>query len=76
MNVLGSTYSGHVMCLTSDTSNPINVTLTRLVSLIKLLLNHDFSYVLPGNFPSDRLKGNLEFIDSHQLDVTIKLCSK
>ena len=47
MNDLGSTYSGHVMCLASDTSNALNVTLTGLVSLVKLLL----SLVLATSFP-------------------------
>ena len=76
MNVLGATYNAHVICLTSDISNTLNVTLAGLVSLMKLLLSHGFSYVLAGNFRSDRVEENLEFIDSHQLDVTIKLCNK
>ena len=55
INDLGSTYSGHVMCLASDTSNALNVTLTGLVSLVKLLLSLGSSYILSRNFPSDRL---------------------
>ena len=57
MNVPESTYSGHVICLTSDTSNELNMTLTGFGKLTKLLLNHSFSYVYPGNFQSDRLEG-------------------
>ena len=56
MNVSESTYSDCVMCLTSDTGNALNRTLTGLLSLIKQFLNHGFSYVLPGNFQSDRLE--------------------
>ena len=69
MNVLGSTSSGHVMCLTSDTSNALNVTLTGLVSLVKLLLSLGSSYILPGNFPSDRLGTKCRIY--RQLDVAI-----
>ena len=57
MNILEITCHGQVMCLTFDTSNALNAPLIRLVSLIKLLLNHGFSYVLPENFQSDRLEG-------------------
>ena len=60
MNISESTYSGLVMCLTSDTSNALNVTLTRLVSMIKLLLKS-----FPVHSQSDRLDENMEFIDSH-----------
>ena len=38
MNVSVSTYIGSIMYLLFDTSNALNVTLTRLVSLIKKLL--------------------------------------
>ena len=48
-----------IMCLMSDTSNALNVILTRLVSLLKLLLNHGLTYVFPGNFHSDRLEEEL-----------------
>ena len=50
MNGSESTYSGCVICLASDTSNVLNVTLTGHLSLIKLLLNHGFSCVFPENF--------------------------
>ena len=56
MSVLESTYSGCVMCYTFDTSNALNRTLAELLSLIKLFLNHGFSYLLPGIFQSDRLE--------------------
>lgn len=49
MNVSESTYKTGAMCLTSDTNNALNVTLIGLVSLVKLLLNHGFSYILPEN---------------------------
>ena len=52
-----SPHSGRVMCLTTDTSNALHLTLNGLISLIKLLLRNRFSYVLPGNFQSDRLEG-------------------
>ena len=59
MNVSESMYTGRVMCLTSNTSNAFNVTLTVLVFLIKLFLNHG-SYVLQGNFHSDRSEEEIE----------------
>lgn len=49
MNVSESTYKTGAMCLTFDTNNALNVTLIGLVSLVKLLLNHGFSYILPEN---------------------------
>ena len=52
-----SPYSGRVMCLATDTSKALFCTLIGLVSLIKLLLLDGFSYVLAGNFQSDRLEG-------------------
>ena len=52
-----SPYSGRVMCLTRDTSNTLLSALNGIVSLLKLLLNKDFNYVLPGTFQSDRLEG-------------------
>ena len=76
MDVSKSRYSGRVMCLTADTSKALHLMLLGLVSLIILLLTKGFSYVLPGNFQSDRLKENLEFIDNLQKDVIIFLCSK
>ena len=57
MNILERPYSNNIMCLTSDSSDALNRTLTRLISLIKLLLNYGFSKVLAGNFQSDRLEG-------------------
>ena len=56
MNVLETTFTGHLIYLTCDTSNPLKVILTGLVSLIKLILNHGFSYILPGNSQSDRME--------------------
>ena len=50
INVSEGSYSSCVICFTSDRSNALNVTLTGLFSLIKLLLNHDFRYVFSGNF--------------------------
>ena len=52
-----SRYSGRVMCLTLDTSNALFVTLQGLVSLIMLLLQKRFGYIMAGNFQSDRLDG-------------------
>ena len=52
-----SPYSGRVMCLTTDTSKALFRTLIGLVSLIKMLILDGFSYVLAGNFQSDRLEG-------------------
>ena len=54
---MGADKSPRVMCLTTDTSNALHLTLNGLVSLIKFLLKNGFSYVLPGNFQSDRLEG-------------------
>ena len=54
---VSSRYSGRVMFLTLDTSNALFVTLQALVSLIKLLLQKRFGYVMAGNFQSDRLAG-------------------
>lgn len=48
MNALQSTYSGIVMCLTSVTSNALNITLTEIVSLIELLLSYGFKYAFLG----------------------------
>ena len=48
MNVLESTCSSGVMCLTSDINYALYVTLMGLVSLQKLFLNHVFSYILAG----------------------------
>ena len=56
MNVLGTTFTDHLIYLTCDTSNTLKVILTGLVSLIKLILNHGFSYILPGNSQSDRME--------------------
>ena len=56
MNVSESTYSDCIICLTPDTGNSLNRTLTGLLSLIKQFLNHGSSYVLPGNFQSNRLE--------------------
>ena len=39
--------SGHKQC----------ITLNGIVSLIKVFLNKDFNYILPGNFQSDKLPG-------------------
>ena len=50
-----SPYSGRVMCLTRDTSNALLLALNGIVSLLKLLWNKDFNYVLPGSF--HRLEG-------------------
>ena len=44
------------MCPTFDTSNAFNGTFNKLVLLMKLLFNHDFSYILPRNFQNDRLE--------------------
>ena len=57
MNTSLTSYSARVMCLTTDTSQALFRTITGLVSLIKLLLLDGFSYVLAGNFQSDRLEG-------------------
>ena len=46
INVSENTYSGCLMCLMSDTSNALNVTLTGLASLVKLLLNHGCNKLL------------------------------
>ena len=44
------------MCLTQNKRNALNLTLNGIVSLIKLLLNKDFNYVLPRSFQSDRFE--------------------
>ena len=44
------------MCLTQNERNALNLTLNGIVSLIKLLLNKDFNYVLPRSFQSDRFE--------------------
>ena len=45
--------------LTGDTSNALHQTLTGLVELIKVLLEVNFPYVLPGKIPSDSLEGEI-----------------
>ena len=45
------------MCFTQGTSNTLHLTLNGIVFLIKLYLNKDFDFVLPGSFRSDRLEG-------------------
>ena len=57
MDTSESPYSGRVMCLTQDASNALHLTLNGIVSFIKLLLNKEFNYVLPGSFQRDRLEG-------------------
>lgn len=64
MNVLKSTYNSRGHVSTFDTSNALSVIWTGLVSLIKLLLNHGFSHVLPRNFQNDRL------------EVEVRICSQ
>ena len=56
MNVSESTNNDYLICLTSNTGNALNRTVIGLLPLIKQFLNHGFSYVLPGNFQSDRLE--------------------
>ena len=45
------------MYFTQGTSNALHLTLNGIVSLIKLQLNKDFDFILPGSFRSDRLEG-------------------
>ena len=57
MDVSKSRYSCSVTCLTLDTNNALFVSLHGLVSLIKLLLQKHFGYIMADNFRSDRLEG-------------------
>ena len=42
--------------LTGETSNALHQTIIGIIDLIKILLNLDHEYVLPGKFQSDRLE--------------------
>ena len=57
MNNASSTYSSRVMCLTSQTSNALSVTLRGVIGVTKMLLDEGISYVLTGDVQSDRLEG-------------------
>ena len=57
MDTSKSVYETRIMQLTKDTSNALHITLNGLVDLVKNLLNKGVSYVLPGEFQSDRLEG-------------------
>ena len=43
--------------LTTDTSEALVLTLRGTVSLVKILLQHGFSYVMLGQIQSDRIEG-------------------
>ena len=45
------------MCLTSETSNALSMSIKGLVSLAGLLLQHGLKYVMFRHFQSDRLEG-------------------
>ena len=45
------------MCLTTDTSDALFVTLKGMVAIIKVFLSKGFKYVLHGTFQSDRQEG-------------------
>lgn len=49
-----SQYSGHIMYLTQDKNNFLYQILNYLASLMKLMLNKDFKFVLTENFESNR----------------------
>ena len=46
-----------VKMLTTDTSEALVLTLRGIVSLVKTLLQHGFSYVMLGQIQSDRIEG-------------------
>ena len=73
MDTSESTHHSRVTKLTKDTSNAL-VTLNGRVDLTKTLLNKGASYILLGDFQSDRLEG--EFIDNHAAATIISPLSK
>ena len=50
-------YKHRIMCLTSETSNALSMSINGLVSLAGLLLQHGLEYVMFRHFQSDRLEG-------------------
>lgn len=58
MNTSCTEYKHRVMCLTSDTSNGLSITIRGMVSLAKeLLMHHNLKYVMFRMYQSDRLEG-------------------
>ena len=50
-------YKHRIMCLASESSNALSMSIKGLVSLAGLLLQHGLKYVMFHHFQSDRLEG-------------------
>ena len=59
MNAATSKYPGRVMCLTSQTSQALSVTLRGIVEVSKTLLRNGVDYVMTGELNDERLEGEL-----------------
>ena len=57
MDSESSKYPGRVMCLTSQTSNALSVTIRGVVEATKTLLQKGLDYVLTGDINDERLEG-------------------
>ena len=57
MDPTSSTYPGRVMCLTSQTSQALSVTLRGIVEVSKTLLRNGVDYVMTGDLNDERLEG-------------------
>ena len=57
MDPTSSPYPGRVMCLTSQTSQALSVTLRGIVEVSKTLLRNGVDYVMTGDLNDERLEG-------------------
>ena len=57
MDPASSRYPGRVMCLTSQTSQALSVTLRGVVEVTKTLLRNGVDYVMTGDLNDERLEG-------------------
>ena len=59
--------------LTVGTSEALSLTFRGIVELTKVLLKQGLSYVVLGEFQSDRVEGKFRFIDNVQARITLFL---
>ena len=57
MDPANSQYPGRVMCLTTQTSKALSLTLRGVVAVSKTLLNNGVDYVMTGDLNDERLEG-------------------
>ena len=72
MDTSSTIFPTRVMCLTSQTSNALSLTIKGMVAIIKMILGKGLKYVMTGEYQSDRLEG--EFGIYRQLDGEIIIC--